>query len=186
MAGHDHGAAGEKRVAGGNAAPENASVPDRRALLRIQLFADRGVNAVGRDQQRAVMAARRSAGCLVDEVGADTARRLRPAVKMMAGENVFGPQPFGRGVEQNLLQRAAMDRKLRPFVTGLDATGLAPDRLAVLEKYASSLVRTPDASSRSSRPSSISSRTACGSRLMPTPSGFNSETLSNTLAGTPI
>src|SRR6195256_6859384 len=53
---------------------------------------------------------------------------------MMAGENVFGPQPFGRGVEENLLQRAAMDRKLRPFVTGLDAAGLAPDRLAVLGK----------------------------------------------------
>src|SRR5882757_4286362 len=113
-----------------------------------------------------------------------TARGLQPAVKMMAGENVFGPQPFGRGVEQNLLQRAAMDRKLRPFVTGLDAAGLAPDRLAVLGKIRE--LRTPDASSWLSRPSSISSRTACGSRLMPTPSGFNSETLSNTLAGTPI
>src|SRR6266705_2181472 len=80
------------------------------------------------------MAAGRLAGRLVDEFGADTARGLRPVVQMMAGENVFGPQPFGRGVEQNLLQRAAMDRKLRPFVTGLDAAGLAPDRLAVLGK----------------------------------------------------
>src|SRR5712671_239293 len=80
------------------------------------------------------MAARRLAGRLVDEIGADTAGGLRPAVKMMAGENVFGPQPFGRGVEQNLLQRAAMDRKLRPFVTGLGAARLAPDRLAVLGK----------------------------------------------------
>src|SRR6476659_3408876 len=58
--------------------------------------------------------------------------------------------------------------------------------LPCLEKYASSLVRTPDASSWLSRPSSINSRTACGSTLMPTPSGFSSETLSNTLAGTPI
>src|SRR6266481_3067782 len=132
------------------------------------------------------MAARRLAGRLVDEIGADTAGGLRPAVKMMAGENVFGSQPFGRGVEQNLLQRAAMDRKLRPFVTGLDAAGSLQIGLPCLEKYASSLVRTPDASSWLSRPSSISSRTACGSRLMPTPSGFNSETLSNTLAGTPI
>src|SRR5712675_3379548 len=78
------------------------------------------------------MAAGRFAGRLVDEFGADTARGLRPVAKMMAGENVFGPQPFGRGVEQDLLQRAAVDRKLRPFVTGLDAAGLAPDRLAVL------------------------------------------------------
>src|SRR5258708_313715 len=58
--------------------------------------------------------------------------------------------------------------------------------LPCLEKYASSLVRTAAASRASCRPSSISSRTACGSTLMPTPSGFSSETLSNTLAGTPI
>ena len=50
----------------------------------------------------------------------------------MAGENVLFSQPFDRGIEQNLLQRAAMDRELRPFVTGLDAARLAPDRLAVL------------------------------------------------------
>src|SRR5882672_827126 len=58
--------------------------------------------------------------------------------------------------------------------------------LPCLEKYASSRVRTPEASSRSSRPSSISSRTACGSTLIPTPSGLNSDTLSNILAATPI
>ena len=50
----------------------------------------------------------------------------------MAGENVLVAQPLGRGIEQDLLQRAAMDRELRPFVTGLDAARLAPDRLAVL------------------------------------------------------
>src|ERR1700733_12910486 len=58
--------------------------------------------------------------------------------------------------------------------------------LPCLEKNASSPVRTPDASNRSSRPSSINSRTACGSTLMPTPSGFNAGTLSKTLAAMPI
>src|SRR6478735_2260043 len=52
----------------------------------------------------------------------------------MAGENVFTSQPFGRGIEQDLLQRAAMDRELRPFVPGLDPARLAPYRLAVLGK----------------------------------------------------
>ena len=51
---------------------------------------------------------------------------------MMAGEDVLFSQPLDRGIEQDLLQRAAMDRELRPFVTGLDAARLAPDRLAVL------------------------------------------------------
>src|SRR5260221_14471055 len=74
------------------------------------------------------------AGGLVDEIGADTARGLGPVAKMMAGENVLRPQPFGRGIEQDLLQRAAMDRELRPLVTGLDAARLAPDRLAALGK----------------------------------------------------
>src|ERR1019366_375862 len=53
---------------------------------------------------------------------------------MMAGQNVLLSQPLGRGVEQDLLQRAAMDRELRPSVAGLDAARLAPDRLAVLGK----------------------------------------------------
>ena len=51
---------------------------------------------------------------------------------MMAGEDVLLAQPFDRGIEQDLLQRAAMDRELRPFVAGLDAARLAPDRLAAL------------------------------------------------------
>ena len=38
--------------------------------LRIELFAHRRMDAVGRDQQCAIMAARRFAGRLVDEFGA--------------------------------------------------------------------------------------------------------------------
>ena len=134
VAGHDHGAAGEERIRRGDAAPEDAPVPDRRAFVGIELFADRGVNAVGRDQKRAVMAAGRFSGRLVDEIGADAVRCLGPVAQMMAGENIFAAQPFGRGIEQDLLQRAAMDRELRPFVAGLDPARLAPDRLAVLGK----------------------------------------------------
>src|ERR1700710_2173512 len=92
------------------------------------------MDAVGCDQEPAVMAAGRLAGRLVDEIGAAAFRGFGPADKMMAGENVLRAQPFGRGVEQDLLQRAAMDRKLRPFVAGLDAARLAPDRLSVLLK----------------------------------------------------
>jgi len=50
VAGHDHGAAGEESIRRGDAAPEDAPVPDRRALLGIEFFADRRVNAVGGDQ----------------------------------------------------------------------------------------------------------------------------------------
>src|SRR5262249_30362685 len=50
----------------------------------------------------------------------------------MAGEDILVAETFGRGIEQDLLQRAAMDRELRPFITGVQSTRLAPDRLAVL------------------------------------------------------
>ena len=132
VAGHDHGAAGQEGVAVGDAAPQDAAVPDRRAFAGIELFANRRMDAVGRNQQCAVETALRFAGRLVDEFGADAVLRLAPAGEMVAGENVLFAQPLDRGIEQNLLQRAAMDRKLRPFVTGLDAARLAPDRLAVL------------------------------------------------------
>ena len=52
----------------------------------------------------------------------------------MAGENILAAEPFDRGVEQNLLQRAAMDRELRPLVAGLDTAWFAPDRLAMFRK----------------------------------------------------
>ena len=41
-------------------------------------------------------------------------------------------EPLDGGVEQDLLQDAAMDRELRPFVAGFQPARLAPDRLAVL------------------------------------------------------
>src|SRR5262249_59909424 len=53
---------------------------------------------------------------------------------MMAGEDVVAAKPVGGSVQQDLLQRAAVNGKLRPFVTGLEAPRLAPDRLAVFGK----------------------------------------------------
>ncbi len=92
------------------------------------------MNAVGCDQQCTVMAARSLAGSLVDEIRADACGCLRPAAEMMAGEDVGLAKPFGRSIEQDLLQYATMDRELRPFIAGLDAARFAPDRLAVLGK----------------------------------------------------
>src|SRR6202022_2320294 len=116
----------------GDAAPQDAPVPARRAFLRVECLADRGGNAAGGDQQGALMGPGRLACRLVDEISADAAGALGPVVEMMAGENVRRAEPFGRGVEQDLLQRAAVDRELRPFVARLGAARLAPDRLAAL------------------------------------------------------
>ena len=184
VAGHDHGAAGKERVRRGDAAPQDAAVPDRRPFLRIQLLADAGVNAVG-----ARPAARRHGCPPACRSPCRRNRRARrrgfgPVAQVMAGEDALRAEPLDRGVQQDLLQHAAMDRELRPFVAGLDAARLAPDRLAVLGEIRELAGRARlRRQAPSSSPSSISSRTACGSTLMPTPSGFSSETLSNTLAG---
>src|SRR2546430_8296556 len=89
------------------------------------------MDAVGGDQKFAFVGACGLAGRLVDEFGADAVGGFGPAGEVMAGENIFATQPLDRGVEQNLLQRAAMDRELRPLVAGLAAARLAPDRLAM-------------------------------------------------------
>ena len=57
MAGHDHGAAGEKRVAFGDAAPEDAAVPDRRTFVRDRAFRARPNGC------RRLRSARRRHGC---------------------------------------------------------------------------------------------------------------------------
>src|SRR3954452_15341637 len=92
------------------------------------------MNTIGGDQQRALVAGGRSAAGLVDEIGAYAVRGLRPSGEMMAGQDVVLAEPVDRGVQKYLMQCAAMDRKLRPLVAGLDSSRFAPDRLAALGK----------------------------------------------------
>ena len=63
------------------------------------------MDAVGGDQDLAVVGTGGLAARSVDEVGADAVRRFRPAGQMMAGENVLRAETLDRGVEQDLLQR---------------------------------------------------------------------------------
>src|SRR5215472_17360149 len=90
------------------------------------------MNAVGGNQQRAFVGARWPVRGAIDEVGANAIRRLAPVREMMAGQNVPCAQPLGRGIEQDLLQNAAVDRELRPFVAGVQSAWLTPDRLPAL------------------------------------------------------
>ncbi len=134
MAGHDHGAAGEERIALADAAPENAAVPDRRPFVRIKLFAHGGVNSVGGDQHVAVMDARVLARRLVEEARADARSGLLEVRQVMARQDAVASEPFDHRVEQDLLQGAAMDRELRPLVAGIEPARLRPDRLAVFRE----------------------------------------------------
>ena len=80
-------------------------------------------------------------------------------------------------VEQELLQLAAVDGQLRPRVAGGAAARLPPDLLPVARAVHEALAaRPPGCAAPASRPSASSSRTAWGSRLMPTPRGRTSRT----------
>ena len=165
MAGHDHRAAGQKGLCRSDAAPENAPVPDRRAFVRIKLFSRGGVNAVGGDQDRAVVVAGRFPGCLVDEARTNAVRRFGPAAEVVAGEDILCAQPLNGGLEQDLLQPAAMDSENRGSTEpAASRRAVAPDRPWRLEEQASPVVIGRGIEVL--RDSLISSRTACGSTLM--------------------
>src|SRR5262249_4044725 len=68
----------------------------------------------------------------IDETCANAMRCFSPIAQMMAGKDIFAAQPLDCGLEKDLLQPPAMNRELRPFITGLQAARLAPDRLAAL------------------------------------------------------
>ena len=51
---------------------------------------------------------------------------------MMTVEQIVRAETLNNGVEQDLVQRAAMDRELRPLVSGLYPARFAPDRLSML------------------------------------------------------
>ena len=89
-----------------------------------------------------------------------------------AQEDALRPDALARGVEQHLLQVAAVDRELRMRVAGMAAERLGdrsswPKRL----KNVASFVVTATLASAASSPSAASSFVACGRRLMPTPTG---------------
>ena len=77
---------------------------------------------------------------------------------MMVSMDAAGTQPINRGPVQNPEQFTAMDRKLRPFVAGLEAArphdgysvrGLHALLSAMLERYRE--MRDPDFAARSPR-----------------------------------
>ena len=150
----------------------------------LSLRADGRMDAVGGDQQRAVDTGG-ARPLRVDEV-AVTPSSLSRSRRGDGAALSRRPEPLPHCAVEEHLQLAAMDRVLRPAIAGLLPARLGPDQLAALRNIGELRGRDRGLASASSRPSSVSSRTACGSMLMPTPSGFTSGTLSNTRHGTPI
>jgi hypothetical protein len=88
------------------------------------------VNAVAGDEHIAPVRLDRLA-VRIDEAGGDLVVALLDADAAMAGDEVLRTQALAHGVEQHLVQVAAVDGKVRPLVPGREPPGLAVDQLAM-------------------------------------------------------
>src|SRR5205085_2312752 len=66
----------------------------------------------------------------VEEIGGDAGVILAESAEAMAGVNALSADAFAHRVVDHALQPAAMNRKLRHVITGVEAARLAPDLLA--------------------------------------------------------
>jgi hypothetical protein len=128
VSGHHHAGAGQEGLADGGRAPQYPAGVARRPFVRIELAAHRRMNAVGRDdgvgplhpRAAAVAIEQRDAGAVgIDRDG------------FLAAMHGLRPQALQRGLHQQHLQLAAVNRKLRHPIAGGQAARLAPDALAV-------------------------------------------------------
>src|SRR5262249_24318274 len=87
------------------------------------------MNAVGAHQDVAVRAGAVRTGA-VKEIGDNAGFILAERAKAMDGMDVLLANPFTHGVMDHTLQPAAMDRKLRQIITGIQPARLAPGLLA--------------------------------------------------------
>ena len=127
-AGHDHGAAGQESRPFDRAAPQHGAVPARRTLTGIKRFAHRRMNTVGTNQNVAASGGTVRTGA-IKEIGGDAGFILTEGAEAMAGMDTLLTDPFAHGVMDHAMQPAAMDRKLRHVIAGVEPARFAPDLL---------------------------------------------------------
>ena len=128
-AGDHHGAAIDIHRPVGRATPQHHAIPHRRALVRIEHRAQRGVNAIRPHQhvtldhecvaQLAPLEPRHNAVAVIGE-------RDQPT----AGTHRILAQTIAHRLQQHAMQPAAMDRELRRVEPRVGAAQLAPHHLA--------------------------------------------------------
>lgn len=175
-----HAAAREKGLPGRGASPHVDARIARRALVRIQLLAQRRVDAVAAHRDRA--AHRRAA---IGEVHRHAVGILFDAGAAVAALHAVGAQALQGFVQQHRLQVAAVDRVLRPVVARVLAGGLAEHQLAVLGEEDRLLRAHAHGVERVEQAQLGQLAHRMGSRLMPTPSGRSSGTASYTRQAMP-
>ena len=130
IAGEHHSVAAEQRFGPRHAAPQQHAGKDRIALRGVKPLAHGRMNAVGADQGVRLDAQPGSAPATGRERYGDPIPGILESNQMTVGVNPLLSKPlFGRR-EQNALEAPAMDRNLRPGMSGGAAARLAPDFLA--------------------------------------------------------
>src|SRR5581483_11807811 len=131
MAGYDDGLAIEERLALRCRAPQQLPGETWRAFRRIELMPNSGMDAVGPDQYARLIDLLRS-GLTVREADAHAISLLLEFAEFQSAPNIFIADALADGAKQQMLKLAAMNRILRPAVSGGEASGFFMDELAEL------------------------------------------------------
>ena len=119
----------------------------RRPFLGVELLANRGMNAIAGDDdvgsQRGQWLPLR-----IDEMGDGALHILFDRDAALPGDDVLGADPFACGAVKHHQQLAAMDRKMRIFVTREEAARFAVDELPMMSEISEFLRLDADASER--------------------------------------
>jgi hypothetical protein len=128
IAGHDHRASVEERLTFGHRTPQDALREVRFAFIGIERVAQHGMDAVGTDERSTLHFQRRTVAAL--ETRSHRIALLLERLERGVGHDALAAQPLDRGLIEQHLQIAAVNRVLRHCVTGRDAARLTPDQLA--------------------------------------------------------
>ena len=118
------------RLGPGCPTPHDGPAPMDRRLVGMHLRPDRGVDAVGADQQPAVRLRTRPVR-MIDEGGHAAVGRLAVAADAAAQADGVRAKPFNDLTVKQHVQAAAVYGVLRPLVPGLQAARLGIDVVAV-------------------------------------------------------
>src|SRR5262249_18280633 len=120
----------EKRTISGDAAPEIGAAVTEWTFLRMELVTHGGVDAVAGHQNIAPLRGQHPT-VRADEMRGDASLVLLDRAAAMSNDEILRADARAHGIQQHLLQIAAVEREMRPLMAGRKPPWLAVDELAV-------------------------------------------------------
>src|SRR5262249_37457215 len=131
----NHRPAAEERLRIDGCAPQELPRETRLSLIWIELASNRRVNPISPDQDVSGVRYGGSAVAIA-KIGDNSVSILGEGYESQSGAKILSADPLASRVQQQKLQLSAMDRILRPFVSGAESPLFGADQLAKLIEIA--------------------------------------------------